>query len=180
MGASGAAADLDHVLIRKADVSYAHWHLIVNHLPVLGVPFGAALLGLGLFRGRVALQRAGLTVLVLAGLAAGIAYLTGEPAEHALEAMGPLGTRPEALIEAHEEAALAAAIITGLGALVAGVGLWRLRRGAASRGWMAGALTVALVATLALGWVATLGGRISHPEIRPAAALGTASAPAGD
>jgi hypothetical protein len=161
-------------------VSYAHWHLVVNHLPVLGVPFGAALLGLGLFRGQVALQRAGLSVLVLAGLAAGIAYLTGEPAEHALEAMGSMGTRPEALIEAHEEAALVAAAVTGVGALVAGMGLWRLWRGAGGRGWMAGALTVALVATLALGWVATLGGRISHPEIRPAAPLGTAAAPAGD
>ena len=161
-------------------MSYAHLHLIVNHLPVLGVPFGAALLGLGLFRGQVALQRAGLSVLVLAGLAAGIAYLTGEPAEHALEAMGPLGARPETLIEAHEEAALAAAIVTGLGALVAGMGLWRLHRGSGGRGWMTGALTVALVATLTLGWVATLGGRISHPEIRPPAALGTATAPAGN
>ena len=180
MGASESASDLKHVLLRKADVSDAHWHLILNHLPVLGVPFGAALLGLGLFRGQVAIQRAGLSVLVLAGLAAGIAYLTGEPAEHALEAVGSMGMRPEALIEAHEEAALAATLIAGLGALVAGVGLWRLRGGAIGRGWMAGALTVALVATLALGWVATLGGRISHPEIRPAAPLGTATAPADD
>ena len=48
----------------------AHWHLIVNHLPVLGVPFGAGLLGIGLLFGRTTLQRAGLAVLVLAGLAA--------------------------------------------------------------------------------------------------------------
>ena len=65
-------------------MSNAHWHLILNHLPVLGVPFGAVLLGLGLLRGTMALQRAGLAVLVLAGLAAGVAYLTGEPAEHAV------------------------------------------------------------------------------------------------
>ena len=177
MGASEPASDLGNVLLRKADVSDAHWHLILNHLPVLGVPFGAALLGLGLFRGQVAVQRAGLSVLVLAGLAAGIAYLTGE---HALEAVGSMGTRSEALIEAHEEAALTATGITGLGALVAGVGLWRLRRGSGGRGWMASALTLALVGTLALGWVATLGGRISHPEIRPVSPLGTATAPADD
>lgn len=159
-------------------MSEAHWHLIVNHLPVLGVPFGAALLSLGLLRGQVALQRAGLGVLVLGGLAAGIAYLTGEPAEHALEALGAMGPRPESLIEAHEEAALAATVMTGLLAVVAGFGLWRLQRGAIARGWMAGALTLALAATLALGWVATLGGRISHPEIRPTAPMGTAIAPA--
>ena len=161
-------------------MSDAHWHLIVNHLPVLGVPFGAALLGLGLLRGQVAFQRAGLGVFVLAGLAAGFAYLTGEPAEHALEAVGALGARPESLIEAHEEAALTATVISSLLALVAGLGLWRFRRGPVGRGWTAGALTLALVATLALGWVATLGGRISHPEIRPAVPVGTATAPIDD
>lgn len=151
----------------------AHWHLIVNHLPVLGVPFGAGLLGIGLLFGRTTLQRAGLAVLVLAGLAAGAAYLTGEPAEHALETQSAAGSRPESLIEAHEEAALAAAIATGLLAVVAGVALWRLRRGALGRGWSAGALIMAMVTAVALAWVATLGGRISHPEIRPTTAVGT-------
>ena len=147
----------------------AHWHLILNHLPVLGVPFGAALLGIGLLFGRTTLQRSGLAVLVLAGLAAGAAYLTGEPAEHALETQLGAGTRPESLIEAHEEAAEAATIATGLLALVSAFALWRLRRGALARGWTAGALLMAVATALALAWAATLGGRISHPEIRPAA-----------
>jgi hypothetical protein len=152
----------------------AHWHLIVNHLPVLGVPFGAGLLGIGLLFGRTTLQRAGLAVLVLAGLAAGAAYLTGEPAEHALEMQSAAGSRPESLIEAHEEAALAATIATGLLAVVAGAALWRLRRGALlGRGWSAAALILAMVTAVALPWVATLGGRISHPEIRPITAVGT-------
>jgi hypothetical protein len=161
-------------------MSNAHWHLILNHLPVLGVPFGALLLGIGLLRGTMALQRAGLIVLVLAGVAAGVAYLTGEPAEHALEALGAAGSRPESLIEAHEEAALAATVAAGLLALGAAGALWRLVRGTAGRGWIAGLLTLALVASLALGWVATLGGRISHPEIRPDGPVGTAVVPSGD
>jgi hypothetical protein len=161
-------------------MSNAHWHLILNHLPVLGVPFGAVLLGLGLLRGTMALQRAGLAVLVLAGLAAGVAYLTGEPAEHALETLGAAGSRPESLIEAHEEAALAALIAAGVLALGAAAALWRLGRGTVGRGWLAGLLTLALVASLALGGVATLGGRISHPEIRPDRPVGTAAASAAD
>ena len=170
-------------------MSNAHWHLILNHLPVLGVPFGALLLGIGLLRGTMALQRAGLIVLVLAGVAAGVAYLTGEPAEHALETLGAAGSRPESLIEAHEEAALAALIAAGVLALGAAAALlalgaagalWRLVRGTVGRGWIAGLLTLALVASLALGWVATLGGRISHPEIRPDGPVGTAAIPAGD
>jgi hypothetical protein len=158
----------------------AHWHLIVNHLPVLGVPFGAILLGTGLLRSQTALQRAGLAVLILAGFAAGAAYLTGEPAEHALETQIAAGSRPEPLIESHEEAALAATTATGVLALIAAVALWKLRRGALGRGWTASALAVAVATAVALAWVATLGGRISHPEIRPAAPIGTAAPPLHD
>jgi hypothetical protein len=145
-------------------MSDAHWHLILSHLPVLGVPFGAALLAAGLWRSNVTLQRTGLVILVLAGLAAGLAYLTGESAEHALENMAG---RPESLIEPHEEAALAAMIATGLLACLAATVLWLIRRGRYGRSWGWGTMALAAGVSLALAWVATLGGRISHPEIRP-------------
>ena len=161
-------------------MSSAHWHLILNHLPVLGVPFGAALLGFGLLWGQTVLQRAGLIVLLLAGLAAGAAYLTGEPAEHALETQRAFGSRPESLIEAHEDAAVAATVAGGVLALVAGVALWRVRRGRVGGLWTKGALALSLATALTLAWVATLGGRISHPEIRPAASIGTAARAAED
>jgi hypothetical protein len=146
-------------------MSDAHWHLVLTHLPVLGVPFGAALLGVGLWRSSVTLQRTGLVVLILAGLATGLAYLTGESAEHALESMAG---RPESLIEPHEEAALAASIVTGLLTCLAAATLWLMPRGKLGRSWGWGTMTLAVGVSLALAWVATLGGRISHPEIRPA------------
>ncbi len=145
-------------------MSDAHWHLIVSHLPVLGVPFGAALLAAGLWRKNVTLQRTALVVLLLAGLAAGVAFLTGEPAEHMLENMAG---RPESLIESHEEAALAATIATGVLAFIAATALWLLRRGVLGRGWGLGTMVLAIGVSVALAWVATLGGRISHPEVRP-------------
>ena len=145
-------------------MSDAHWHLIVSHLPVLGVPFGATLLAAGLWWKNVTLQRTALIVLLLAGLAAGVAFLTGEPAEHMLENMAG---RPESLIESHEEAALAATIATGVLAFFAAAALWLLRRGAFGRGWGLGTMVLAIGVSLALAWVATLGGRISHPEVRP-------------
>jgi hypothetical protein len=145
-------------------MSDAHWHLIVSHLPVLGVPFGAALLAAGLWRKNVTLQRTALVVLLLAGLAAGIAFVTGEPAEHMLENMAG---RPESLIELHEEAALAATIATGVLAFIAATALWLLRRGVLGRGWGLSTMVLAIGVSLALAWVATLGGRISHPEVRP-------------
>lgn len=144
-------------------MSDAHWHLMLNHLPVLAVPFGAALLAIGLLGRNLTLQRSALVVLIFAGLAAGLAYLTGEPAEHALEG---LAGRPETLIEAHEEAAETALLGAGVLAFVSAAGLWRLRRHPLGPVSGAGVLALAMVMALALGWVATLGGRISHPEIR--------------
>jgi hypothetical protein len=157
-------AIFDDTPLRMVPMSDAHWHLMLSHIPVLGVPFGAALLAAGLWRANVTLQRAALLVLVLAGLAGGAAYLTGESAEHALERMAG---RPESLIEPHEEAALAALMATGLLACVAAAALWLVRRGRFGPFWGWGTLVLAVGVSLALAWVATLGGRISHPEIRP-------------
>jgi len=134
-------------------MSDAHWHLIVSHLPVLGVPFGAALLAAGLWRKNVTLQRTALVVLLLAGLAAGVAFLTGEPAEHMLENMAG---RPESLIESHEEAALAATIATGVLAFIAATALWLLRRGVLGRGWGLGTMVLAIGVSVALAELARL------------------------
>jgi hypothetical protein len=145
-------------------MSDAHWHLILSHLPVLGVPFGAALLAIGVWRRNLTLQRAGLVTLVLAGVASGLAYLTGESAEHAIENMAG---RPESLIEPHEEAALAGLIATGLLACLGAAALWLMRRGRLGPTWGWVTMTLAIGVSLTLGWVAMLGGRISHPEILP-------------
>ena len=145
-------------------MSDAHWHLVLSHLPVLGVPFGAALFAVGLWRRNLTLERAGLITLVLAGVAAGLTYLTGESAEHAIENMAG---RPESLIEPHEEAAFAGLIATGILACLAAVALWLMRREklGPAMGWAMMALAVGVSLTMA--WVAMLGGRIAHPEVLP-------------
>lgn len=147
-------------------MSDAHWHLIASHLPVLGVPFGLALLSAGLIWRNLTLQRAGLAALVLSGVAAGIVYLTGESAEHAVEHM--VG-RPEALVEAHEEAALLALIGAGVLGLLSAAGLWRSRREQPGPAWGLATLVLGLGVAVVLGWAANLGGQISHAEIRPSA-----------
>ncbi len=140
----------------------AHLHLLLNHLPVLGIPFGLALLGASLWKANVTLQRAGLVVLVLAGCAAGLAFLTGEPAEAALER---LTVHPEAAIEAHEEAATLGLIAAGSLGLIALVGWWRSRRVTLRPRAVLAVLFVGTLVAGALAWVANLGGRIRHPEI---------------
>jgi uncharacterized membrane protein len=142
----------------------AHLHLIVTHLPVLGVAFGTVLLGFGLFRKNRVVQQVALSVLALAGLAAGAAFLTGEGAEEAIE--GSLGAA-KPFLERHEEAGLFGLVAAGIAGAMALIVLANGRKGRPiSRGLVALNLVIALVASGTLAWVANLGGQIGHSEIR--------------
>lgn len=142
----------------------AHVHLVVTHLPVLGAGFGAVLLALGLFRGNRVMQQIALAVLVLTGLTAGVAYLTGEGAEETIE--GALGVG-KPYLERHEEAGMFGLVAAGIAGAMALIILARGLKGRPlSKGLAVLNLLVALVATGTLAWVANLGGQIGHPEIR--------------
>ena len=147
-------------------MNWAHVHLMLNHLPVLGTVFGFALLAWAVLRRNETLQRAALGTFVLAALAAIPVFLTGEPSEDLVERLA--GTAEQA-IEAHEEAAVVALIaIEALGALaLAALVLFR-KRGIPRP--LAGAALVFALATA--GWMAqtaNLGGRIRHAELRTTA-----------
>jgi len=142
----------------------AHVHLIVTHLPVLGVGFGTALLAVGLLGKHRVVQQTALCVLVLAGLAAGAAFLTGEGAEEAIEST--LGTA-KPYLEEHEEAGLIGLVVAAISGVMALVVLASGRKGRPiSKGLAVFNLVFALAASGALAWVANLGGQIGHPEIR--------------
>jgi hypothetical protein len=149
-------------------MSWAHVHLAVNHLPVILLPVSAAMLMAAWAKKSPVLQKAGLAWLVVAAIAGGGAYFSGEPAEEIVEDL-PDVSKPA--IEEHEEAALIAAVATGTAGLLA-LGALVIGRGPApGAGWILTAtFVVAFVAAGLMLWAANLGGRISHPEIRGPAA----------
>jgi len=145
-------------------MSGLHLHLVLAHLPVIGVILGTLLLLIGMFRKSRSLQQTGLALLVVSGLAAAGTYLTGEGAEEMVENRL---SGAETLVEHHEEAALIGLVLLGVTAVVATLTL--------ILGWTGRPLSGALVTvTILLGlassgtfaWVANLGGQIGHPEIR--------------
>lgn len=142
-----------------------HLHLMLNHLPVLGTAFGLALFLFGMMRRSADVKKAALGVLVIAALATVPVYLTGEPAEDAVESL-PGVAKP--FVEQHEEAA---GVAFG-GVLVAGVvalaGLFLFRQPRVVPGWFnVLVLITALGATGLMAWAAGLGGQVRHTEIRP-------------
>ena len=142
-----------------------HLHLLLNHLPVVGTILAMLILAYALLRRSAELTRVSLGLFVLLAVAGAVVYLTGEPAEEAVESLAGVS---EAGIESHEEAALLATLLLGALGAVALVGLVAFRKRAAGipRGFAALALLLSLGPAAAMGYTANLGGQIRHTEIR--------------
>ena len=144
-------------------MNWPHLHLILNHVPVLGTMFGLALLVWGSWRRNISLQRAALVTFALAALVAIPVYITGEPAEEAVEELAGVA---ESAIEAHASAALVALIAIELLGVLGLAGLFLSRWRVNSTIPLRAALAVAVVTAGLMAWTANLGGRIRHSELR--------------
>jgi uncharacterized membrane protein len=147
-------------------MNWAHIHLAINHLPIILVPVGLALLVFAIFRRSEDLTSTSLGILVIAALFGVGVFLTGAPAEGVVEGLPQVSKEA---IEAHEEAAIIAAVATGLAGLLA---LGVLVAGSGKRqvpSWMLIATLGASVASAALlARAANLGAYIRHSEIADA------------
>lgn len=156
-------------------MTWAHLHLALNHVPVIGLPIALLLLAWALYRRSPELTRTSFGLLVLLGIVTIIVQLTGEPAEDLVEGLPGV---TESLIERHEEAALIGTVGMTILGLLAVFGLWRFRAGRALSRWYPTVMLVAGVLLAGyLGWVANLGGQIRHSEIR---SVGQVTAPLPD
>ena len=143
-----------------------HWHLAINHLPVVGVFLAMLLLGYALLRGRAELYSVSLGAFVLLALATVPVFLTGRSADEVLMELPGVDDK---LVDLHEAAATVAFIGIGVLGGVALAGWWLGRKKPqVPRGMAAVVFVLALIETALLGRAANLGGNIRHPEIRPA------------
>lgn len=148
-------------------MSATHLHLILTHVPILGVLFGTLLLGGAMLRRSEELQRLALVIFLLAGLVVVPVFQTGEPAEETVEHVAGVS---EAAIEAHEESAETTLVLTGiLAAAALGALIFRRRSGPLVLGAV---LVLGVLASASLAYTGSLGGQIRHTEI---AAGGAAS-----
>lgn len=146
--------------------------LAPDHIPVLGVAFGLALLAWAASRRHDAFARLALVVFVLSAAVAIPTYLSGEPAEDVVESVA---SDIEQWVEPHEEAALVSIVLAEVLGGVAFVGLWfARRRPEVPRLVVIASLVLALATAGSLAWTANLGGLIRHSEIRDGEAVPTA------
>jgi uncharacterized membrane protein len=153
----------------------AYVHLVLNHIPVLGVIFGLALLAVGVLRRNETLLRAGWVTLVVVGLSAVPVYLSGEGAEEIVEHEPGVS---HDTIEAHEEIATVSAVGAGALGLVSLAGLLLSRRPPGAPSWLRVlSLLLALVLSGLMGLTAYRGGQINHPEAHDGAVAEEAEEP---
>jgi hypothetical protein len=142
----------------------AHWHLVLNHIPLIGIGFVILLMIIALIRKSSELITVSLIFTIIVALWAIPAYLTGEPAEEIVEDMPGIS---ENIIHEHEEMAEKAFVFIEV---VGGIALIGLIGGRFNKklGYTLNVIT--LVGLLAGGgliaWTANLGGKIHHQEIR--------------
>lgn len=144
-----------------------HLHLMLNHLPVLGIPALLALLVWGLARDMPTVARGALWLTLGLGAVTVAVYLTGEAAEELVEG---LPTFEEPLVERHEVVALWTTVTVAATGLLAAAALW----------WGSRVLIRLVVVGLALsavaaGLTAWTGGPIGHPELRQGAFAGSST-----
>jgi uncharacterized membrane protein len=145
----------------------AHAHLILNHIPVIGLGAAILLLLYAFARRNDEMKKAALIGFVLLALAAIPVYLTGGEAEERVEHLPGVS---EAIIEEHEEAATSSLIAIELLGALSLAGLVLTRGSRAVPRWLA---VISLVASIVVAAViirtANLGGQIRHTEIRSGA-----------
>lgn len=140
----------------------AHWHLLVNHFPIIGGLLATTVLGYGLIRGNEPIIQLSFGLFVLMSIATFLTNWTGENAEHYLESIKLLN---EPLLHDHEEAAdlanMGMYLTGGLSLLTL---LWQRVNGMRFM-----PLLIFIIALITFGLMANtgrLGGLIMHKELR--------------
>jgi uncharacterized membrane protein len=144
-------------------MNLAHIHLILNHIPIVGIPVALAFFVYGFYAKNQSSQR--FALLMLVGLAAIVlpVYFTGEPAEEVVEHLPGVA---ESFIEEHEDAAMFSLILTLMSGATAILALWFQKDAKKSRVLNFAVMGIAGLAVLSLLYTANLGGQVRHTEFR--------------
>jgi uncharacterized membrane protein len=149
--------------MRSLALDWPHIHIMLNHFPVILVVMGTLAALLGMVRSRRGVWLYATATLTIAALTVIPTYFTGEPAEHALNRPWYISRTS---IHTHEDAALIAALLTGLAGLVA-IFAWRRlvrypREVTLPRGLRLAVVITAVAAAGMIGYTSLLGGYIIH------------------
>lgn len=142
----------------------AHWHLVVNHLPIVFPMAALIALVAGFVSKSEAVKRTAYLLFVIGALTAAAAMATGEGAEEVVENLSGVS---ENYIETHEEAAETFAVVSYILGGISLLALWASAKKKSFAKWVSVAVVLfAMVVLFYAKSTGTTGGEIRHSEIR--------------
>src|SRR5690242_1887166 len=147
---------------------YLDIHLVVNHVPIIGVAFVALLLLIALIARNIFTQKVALWLMAVCALVALIALLSGKEADHLIKSVADIS--PQYLHE-HESIAELSSYTVFLTGGLALLGVLFGKRPVLFRAVVFGVFALSLLCTGLFILTGYLGGQIRHSEIRTDLAL---------
>ncbi|GFZ79533.1 hypothetical protein GCM10011531_06700 [Aquaticitalea lipolytica] len=142
----------------------AHFHLVVNHLPIVGVLIGFLVLLAGFVIKKPQVKNTALGIFIFSALTAIVAFLTGEGAEEIVENLPGIS---ETLIHKHEEfAELFLTVMLILGSVSLITLFFEYKKLPFSKYGFIAVLLLSMTSIVISKNVGTSGGEITHIEIR--------------
>ena len=143
----------------------AHFHLVVNHLPIIFPIVGIIVMITGLIFKSDAVKRTAFLIFIIGSLTSIAAMTSGEGAEEIVENISGV---TENYIERHEESAELFSILAYILGGLSLIGLWAsIKQKSFSNFLNIGILIFAFVVIYFGKQTGTTGGEIRHTEIRP-------------
>jgi len=144
-------------------MNQAHFHLVVNHLPIIVPIVGVLVMLAGLVLKSEVIQRTAYGIFILGAICTIPAFVSGEGAEEVLEKIQGVSHK---LIHEHEEKAETFALISYLLGAVALLGLWaNWKKKSFSKLISYVVVLLSFVVIFFAQQTGTSGGEIRHPEI---------------
>ncbi len=142
----------------------AHYHLIVNHFPIIGTIFGSGILIAGMISKSNAVKNVSYVVFIVTAIFAFLSLKTGGSAAGVVKGMPDI---TKEVIRNHAEVAHNLAYVLYVLAVLSIIGLYTNAENHSKAGLMAFVtLIVSFLAVFFAQHVGTSGGEIRHTEIR--------------
>ena len=142
----------------------AHWHLVLNHLPIIFPIVGVLVMIAGVISKSDAVKRTSFMIFIFSAVAAIAAMRTGEGAEEIVEKINGV---TENYIEIHEETAETFSLLSYILGGISLLGLWAsFKQKSFSSIVSMITLVFAFVVLFFAKQTGTTGGEIIHTEIR--------------
>ena len=176
------------------NITAPHWHLLMNHLPVVGVMAAVLLLIWAMIRNNAELKRTALLTFVLVAIFAFLANFTGDGAAHVARDIPGVNRQDIREHSSMADKATYLSLIVGAVALIGLIDGWRRKdHGPADnaivnyvrhhkephKAYIIACLVLGLLQVYLLAWTAELGGEIRHPEINSGYVAPANPTPAG-